>query len=539
MSERNSDVYVLNFLTSGESLSDMIFKPLQDDAQPVPPSKPHPPPLSPSLSCGIVAQDTLSSEYRGRDDVPNPARVRGTDTKTSLTLSSDSSSSEAWASSVASNSDGEESEQDRAETPKTATSTESKPRSGSAVALVQETVVSGLAMVSVTPLRIVTKENVDHSDNSSAENSESLVKSTRATMDPKCNGSDEQVKHSPLQRIPGLMKVHNELDHPSTFTPYNGADEPIESPPQMQPNSSDSSPSISSLSSAASRREDRCEVSSRRDYGYTKVIVQDDFERIRTSEATSTGPSAYSSQAITAISPSALVLASTSTSVTQPPSLPSLQLTATSSTTGSSATATPSTPVSVSRSKSSIISPIQYWRSRQSSSSHGVNSSSSSPSSFSQNYITNTFKKKKPIIPTIVIHPDEEGGEPPRVLSQKDIEYLSMMTPAPLRPLIQPWDDISEEDEYDEELKNEGHVYDDRHPHQYNHPQHCRGEYGTILEEDEENSGDFEIHRMEGIDRNDGLGEDYDTYALDVPVDLDVELELAASDNNRATYGYV
>jgi hypothetical protein len=106
---------------------------------------------------------------------------------------------------------------------------------------------------------------------------------------------------------------------------------------------------------------------------------------------------------------------------------------------------------------------------------------SSSSSSFTQNYITNAFSKKKKLqIPTIVIHADDEDGEPPRILSQQDIDYLTTMPPVPLRPLVQPWDDIEEEG--DEELYDDGYDgYDDYDD--YPHPHHQPHYHESHLEQ--------------------------------------------------------
>ncbi|KAI8605624.1 hypothetical protein EDD21DRAFT_401058 [Dissophora ornata] len=178
-------------------------------------------------------------------------------------------------------------------------------------------------------------------------------------------------------------------------------------------------------------------------------------------------------------------------------------------------------------------------RNRQSSSSplsHKAKPSVSSTPSFSPNYIASTFsKKKKPIIPTIVIHPDEDDGGPPRALSQKDIECLSNMPPPPLRPLVQPWDDILEEDEYDDEMINEGRGHDDYH-HQHHDSDNRRRSYDYDLESDEDY--EVELDRMEGIDRNDIRAESFDPNALDVSIDLDVDLrELAYGDEVVSTVG--
>ncbi|KAF8922979.1 hypothetical protein BGZ58_003509 [Dissophora ornata] len=200
-----------------------------------------------------------------------------------------------------------------------------------------------------------------------------------------------------------------------------------------------------------------------------------------------------------------------------------------------SAPSTISSPASFSSSSTTS----RVLRNRQSSSSplsHKAKPSVSSTPSFSPNYIASTFsKKKKPIIPTIVIHPDEDDGGPPRALSQKDIECLSNMPPPPLRPLVQPWDDILEEDEYDDEMINEGRGHDDYH-HQHHDSDNRRRSYDYDLESDEDY--EVELDRMEGIDRNDIRAESFDPNALDVSIDLDVDLrELAYGDEVVSTVG--
>ncbi|KAF9279968.1 hypothetical protein BGZ68_007578, partial [Mortierella alpina] len=45
---------------------------------------------------------------------------------------------------------------------------------------------------------------------------------------------------------------------------------------------------------------------------------------------------------------------------------------------------------------------------------------------------------------------DDEDGEPARVLSDLEIEYLSTMPPTPLRLLVQPWDENEEDEYYDD-----------------------------------------------------------------------------------------
>ncbi|KAF9933379.1 hypothetical protein BGZ67_004330 [Mortierella alpina] len=192
---------------------------------------------------------------------------------------------------------------------------------------------------------------------------------------------------------------------------------------------------------------------------------------------------------------------------------------------------------------------VSYWRNRasQSSSSHGndnipgtstyTSTSTSASSSFTQNYITSPFSKKKKLtIPTIVLHPDEEDGEPPRVLSQKDIDYLSTMPPPPLRFLVQPWDDPmdDEEDEYGEEgAYNE--QYDDDDDYSRHRPYRPYDEEED--EEEEEEDVDEGVERYEQR-RYDAAGEDAERVdgreverggqaasAPDGPVDLDIDVE--------------
>ncbi|KAF9585505.1 hypothetical protein BGW38_002056 [Lunasporangiospora selenospora] len=77
-----------------------------------------------------------------------------------------------------------------------------------------------------------------------------------------------------------------------------------------------------------------------------------------------------------------------------------------------------------------------------------------------------TDNRQETNIPMIVIHPDpddQKEGESPRVLSNEDIEYLSMMPPPPLRLLEQPWDDSFEDEEYMDDIEEE--YSDEDHEH--------------------------------------------------------------------------
>ncbi|KAF9572008.1 hypothetical protein EC968_010411 [Mortierella alpina] len=488
----DKNVYVLNFTTS-ESLSEMILKSA--------PSALHSKPIltmesiSPSEQPGRMERDAKIRE-RPKEDVPNPARIRATATKASLTLSSDSSSSEMTSSTSATTTDGDYDEQEGA--PMNLRSTLGSEDS---MIQTQEGVVAGLALVSVTPLSIAHKDHNRH----------------RHQLHASDIPSPESISENAPKQSPSTVSKGADKD-----TMKSRVNEPDESAPQMQPNSSDSSPSLSSLSSSSSnsRREELSAMAGHRIH-----------TRIQSSP-TSSSPSSASTPQPTNPTTAYTMASSRAASPSVSPFTTPV------------ASATPSTLPS--RSKSGIVSlPLQYWRNRasQSSSSHGndFQGASTSTSSFTQNYITSTFSKKKKLtIPTIVLHPDEEDGEPPRVLSQKDIDYLSTMPPPPLRFLVQPWDDPMD-DEYGEEgAYNEEYDYDDDYSHLPPRP---------YDDEEDEEDGDDDDDEDDGIERHEerryddgggggGGGEDAERIdgrdmersgqafsAPEVPVEDDVDVE--------------
>ncbi|KAF9375250.1 hypothetical protein CPB97_011578 [Podila verticillata] len=183
-------------------------------------------------------------------------------------------------------------------------------------------------------------------------------------------------------------------------------------------------------------------------------------------------------------------------------------------------------PVSISsRSKSGML---KYWKKNRTS-----DSSLSSEESSVHGYFSNAFSKKaKPkhalMVPSIVLHPDEEDGEPPRVLSQKDIEYLSTAPPVPLRPLIQPWDD-----------PEEGHDgYGDGYDYDYDYDSYHQGE--DEEEEEEEEEEESEEGDEEQLHHHHQLAEsEYDDpYALDVPINLEIDLQ-GLEHGEVKGYGYI
>ncbi|KAG0014319.1 hypothetical protein BGZ81_000529 [Podila clonocystis] len=177
-------------------------------------------------------------------------------------------------------------------------------------------------------------------------------------------------------------------------------------------------------------------------------------------------------------------------------------------------------PVSASRSKSGVL---KYWKKNRSSDS----SVSSEESSISQGYFANAFSNKKSkakpamIVPSIVLHPDEEDGEPPRVLSQKDIEYLSTAPPVPLRPLIQPWDEPEE--------SHDG--YGDGYDYDYDYDSYHQEEEVEEEESEESQEGDEGRHQLVE-------GEYDDPYALDVPINLEIDLQ-GLEHGEVKGYGYI
>ncbi|KAF9165568.1 hypothetical protein DFQ26_009763 [Actinomortierella ambigua] len=223
----------------------------------------------------------------------------------------------------------------------------------------------------------------------------------------------------------------------------------------------------------------------------------------------------------------------------------------TSSSSSSGSSSSSSSSQSNSKSKTSLASlPLQYWRSRQSSSS--ANDSMSSSPSFTQQILPFGKKKSKIQIPTIVLHPDEDDDEPPRVLSAKDIEYLSTMPPPPLRPLAQPWDDYPEEEE--EEDINGGYDYDDyhdSHPQDYayhlpQHHQHSTEQqhhhHHQYQQEHQQHHHHPQEHPVLHHELDDGFNEDLgcNPYAFDVPIDLPPELQDSLDrEEVKIGYGYI
>ncbi|KAF9356977.1 hypothetical protein BGX34_009648 [Mortierella sp. NVP85] len=517
-------IFVLNISPSGESLSEMIFSP-PPTANP-PTSPPQTMPSADSVkrsSEAVMVQDGSGSNVCG-NDVPNPARTRGTAAEVLLTLSSDSSSSGLSALSHATSSDSDGPGQLAA----------SKTPLEMSNPLGQDNVITSLAMVSAMPLNAVPKANSSSTETGVADMT-SQATSSRDTPDQgtksasSCSETHKAEQANP-QFIPSIPEEQGTAIQSQAFDPYDGAEDLDELALQTQPNSSDSSPSLSSLSSLplSPRRQSYQEVRPwRRNDNNTstaaELLREDDMEEAE-------------QILISMISKASLALSSSSASAPSPFHSPT---TATVMASGQPPQPSPSNAISalVTRPKPSLVSfPLQYWRNRKNAQPLIHQAESSVSSLFTQNYLSNTFsKKKKMIIPTIVIHPDEEDGEPPRVLSQKDIDYLSTMPPPPLRRLIQPWDDIPEEDGYEDECGP-----DDYLPHHRESHHDLIGGLGRIEEEDEgvEEDGSADLEGFACTEMNDRRDRVVDPYAFDVPIDFEIDLQELTHSNSPSLTNY-
>ncbi|KAG0248395.1 hypothetical protein BG011_000128 [Mortierella polycephala] len=434
-----------------------------------------------------AASGNGKDHIRVKDDTPNPARIRATATKASLTLSSDSSSSELSTTSTSSTAEIDGLEHVAA--------LDTRPAHREFVQGT-EGIVVGLAMIPTSPPKTTFKnQSYEHCEQSDGEELTPRMSSDIALKQSII------AKSSKLGSVPGHSRaiVHDHMDDQDNVQP------------RMQPNSSDSSPSLSSLSSSSSKskQEDSHGMSRHCDHASIRSV----FSSV-----------AGSRQSLISSPTSHAAISPTSVRTSPEPATPSASVSFPSP---PSAIPTASTTASA-RPKSGFASlPLQYWRNRVNQSPpHQIPESTATPtSSFAQN-LTSTFtKKKKAQIPTIVLHPDEEDGELPRVLTQKDIDYLTTMPPAPLRPLTQPWDDIPEEGEYNYGF-NEDYAYDDYHdPH---HPHHrysqeyydrpVRDSHGSKLPSDQSGYLNEEI-------RDIGEHGSQGPFALDVPINLDVDTQ--------------
>ncbi|KAF9177341.1 hypothetical protein BGZ51_008868 [Haplosporangium sp. Z 767] len=480
--------YTLNFSSSGDSLSEMIFKSTHG-ASSATSSKLTFAPMSiaQTIAAG-EASENGKDHIRVKEDTPNPARVRATATKASLTLSSDSSSSESSTMSTSSTAEIDGLEQIAALNVRPA------PPSDRAFVQGTEGTVVGLAMIPATPSETTFKDqSYGRPEQSEGEEPTSGMSSDIASK------QSARAESSKLDSAPGHSRaiVHDRIDTLDNFQP------------RMQPNSSDSSPSLSSLSSSSSKQGDSHGMTRCCDYASIRSVFSSVAGSRQSLISSPTSPAAILPTSVRT-SPE-LVPSGTPISFPSPP--PTIPIA--------------STAASV-RPKLGFASlPLQYWRTRiGQSSSHQVPESTVTPtSSFAQSLASTFTKKKKIQIPTIVLHPDEENGEPPRVLTQKDIDYLTTMPPTPLRPLIQSWDDISEEGEYNYEF-NEGYPYDNyhdlHHPHYHYNQEYydhlIRDSYGSELPSDHSGYLNEEICDI-------GEHGSQDPFVLDVPIDLDINTQ--------------
>ncbi|KAF9914241.1 hypothetical protein BX616_008665 [Lobosporangium transversale] len=263
----------------------------------------------------------------------------------------------------------------------------------------------------------------------SSDSSSSELSNTSST-----DSEELEINRIIVESAPGTS-LEEVIDHKMTVT-LRGY------PSQGQPNMSDSSPSLSSLSSGSLMNlRSRLPLSQQWHYRYHSPSPSPKtpmMQPLSLSQGQTWRPHSVPAPPTTSALPFlSSILTSTSASLAAAISTPA------------------SRPIS-----STVSSPLQYWRNRTSpsstSSQRGTDSPISLASSFSHSRLSKKFsKKKKFIVPTIVIHPDEEDGGPPQELTQKDIDYLTMAPPPPLRLLVQPRDSFVEEYDYKNEVKED------------------------------------------------------------------------------------
>lgn len=133
-----------------------------------------------------------------------------------------------------------------------------------------------------------------------------------------------------------------------------------------------------------------------------------------------------------------------------------------------------------------------------------------------------------------------------------DIEYLSTMPPAPLRPLIPSWEEGEEDEYYDQDI-NEGYDYDDYHQgYEQGYEEEGEGEeeIGEIMDDDEDMDAGMDMNGggvkevissgvIGGLEQPGVNPEvEYDPYALDVPMHLEIDLQ-GLEQGDVTGYGYI
>jgi len=138
-------------------------------------------------------------------------------------------------------------------------------------------------------------------------------------------------------------------------------------------------------------------------------------------------------------------------------------------------------------------------------------------------------------IPTIVLHPDADDNEPVRVLTDMDIEYLSTMPPVPLRPLVPSWDDEEEGEYYDEDF-NDGYDYDE-YDQRFDYADDVFDQDGRFnLEHDDTR---FLQDEEMALPQGPALEGEFDPYALDVPINIAIDLQALTQTDTKVGYGYI
>ncbi|KAK3807022.1 MAG: hypothetical protein J3Q66DRAFT_91246 [Benniella sp.] len=139
-------------------------------------------------------------------------------------------------------------------------------------------------------------------------------------------------------------------------------------------------------------------------------------------------------------------------------------------------------------------------------------------------------------IPTIVLHPDADDNEPVRVLTDMDIEYLSMMPPVPLRPLVPSWDDEEEGEYYDDDF-NDGYDYDE-YDQRFDYAADEVFDQDGRFNLDHDNTQFLQDEEM-ALPKGSALEGEFDPYALDVPINIAIDLQALTQTDTKVGYGYI
>ncbi|KAF9915733.1 hypothetical protein BX616_005526 [Lobosporangium transversale] len=128
------------------------------------------------------------------------------------------------------------------------------------------------------------------------------------------------------------------------------------------------------------------------------------------------------------------------------------------------------------------------------------------------------------VIPTIIIYPDEEENKAARVLSERDIEYLSMMPPVPLRPLIQPWEDAGHDNDHYDEAADDGYSIEEYDMYGHEKSRIELDNENELRQQRQQQRQQEYQHHHQRLQEHATIDGEFDPYALDVPINLEIDL---------------